>query len=151
MPEIIISDASCIIILDKISKLEILKELYGDITVTSIIAQEYGKPLQNWIKVKDPLDKNYQTILELELDEGEASAIALAIESKESILILDDEKARKTAISLGLKITGTFGVVISAKNEGYISSVKEVIDKIKQTNFRISEPLEKEILKKAGE
>jgi len=54
--------------------------------------------------------------LELQLDKGEASAIALALEIQDSTLILDDFKARKVAEKLGLKITGTLGLMILPKN-----------------------------------
>jgi len=151
MQKTIIADSSCLILLDKIQELELLKKLFGKVIITSIIAGEFGNPLPEWISIKNAEDKNYQNILELSVDKGEASAIALAVEQQDCLLILDDQKARKLAAELKLKYTGTIALLVEAKNKGYISSVRPVIGKIKKTNFRISTELEKKILKSAGE
>jgi predicted nucleic acid-binding protein len=103
------------------------------------------------VEIKDPQDISKQTLLELQLDKGEASAIALAMETAGCTLILDDYKARKIAESLGLAITGTLGIIVKAKHKGIIESVKPLIAKIKITDFRISDELEMEIVRGAGE
>jgi predicted nucleic acid-binding protein len=150
MPKTIISDTSCFIVLNKIGHLDLLQKLYGTIITTSIIASEFG-PLPDWVEIKDPQDISKQTLLELQLDKGEASAIALAMETAGCTLILDDYKARKIAESLGLAITGTLGIIVKAKHKGIIESVKPLIAKIKITDFRISDELEMEIVRGAGE
>lgn len=151
MHRTIISDTSCLILLDKIGELSILNKLFGNITTTSEIAKEFGKPLPAWVEIKEPGDKNYQAIIEASVDKGEASAIALAIESDDCLLIIDDLKGRKFAQQLGLTIIGTIGVIVDAKLAGIIPSVKPVLSKIKSTNFRITEQLELLILKRANE
>ena len=57
-------------------------------------------------------------------------------------VILDDFKARKMAQHLGLTYTGTIGVIIKAKPNGIIPSIKPYLEKIKATNFRISPEIE---------
>lgn len=151
MQKTIIADSSCLILLDKIEELDLLRNLFGKAIVTSIIAEEFGIPLPEWISIKDADNKNYQNILELTVDRGEASAIALAVELIDSLLILDDQKARKLAEELKLKYTGTIALLVEAKLKGYIPSVRPLIDKIRKTNFRISLDLEKKILKSTGE
>lgn len=59
-------------------------------------------------------------MLQLELDAGEASTIALALENPDGRIILDERKGRSVAKRLGLKVTGTFGIIIKAKDEGLI-------------------------------
>jgi len=81
------------------------------------------------------------------VDPGEASVIALAKEFEDSLLLLDDLKARKLARRLNLKITGTLGVIHKAKQLGIIDSVKPLINKLLETDFRISEKIITEILK----
>ena len=115
------------------------------------MAKEFGQPLPSWFEIRDPKDKNYQSIIQTSLDKGEASAIALAIELDDCLLIIDDLKGRKFAHQLGLIIIGTIGVVVDAKLSGIIPSVKPIIRKIKATNFRMTKQLEEIILKKAGE
>ena len=80
MQKVIISDTSCIILLDKIGELNLLNRLFGQITVTQEIAEEFKNELPNWFKIEQPANKIYQKILEASLDKGEASAIAYAIE-----------------------------------------------------------------------
>jgi predicted nucleic acid-binding protein len=75
----------------------------------------------------------------------------LAVELDDCLLIIDDIKGRKLAHELGLTIIGTMGVLVDAKLRGIIPSIKPVLLKIKQTNFRISEELESLILRRAGE
>jgi len=64
---------------------------------------------------------------------------------------LDDYKARRLALSLELKFTGTFGLLVEAKLSGHLPSVRPILDKIKQTDFRLSLELERKILDRAGE
>ena len=151
MQKTIIADSSCLILLDKIEELELLKKLFGMVIITSIIAEEFGTPLPEWISIKDPENKNYQNILELSVDRGEASAIALAVEQSDCLLILDDQKARRLAAELNLKYTGTIALLVEAKSKGYITSVRPIINKIRKTNFHLTPELEKKILKSAGE
>lgn len=151
MPKTIISDASCIILLDKISELELLNKLFGKIIITSEVASEFGHPLPSWFEIQEPIDKNFQALIEKSVDKGEASAIALAVELGNCLLIIDDLKGRKFANKLGLIITGTMGVIVDSKFAGIISSVKPILLKIKETNFRISKNVELLVLKQAGE
>lgn len=98
-----------------------------------------------------PKDKIKQTLLELQVDKGEASAIALALETEYATIILDDQKARKVAEKLDLEVTGTLGVIIKAKNNNLIPSIKPLLAKLSVTNFRLSKALENEALKQANE
>ncbi|MDP3912905.1 MAG: DUF3368 domain-containing protein [Bacteroidota bacterium] len=149
--EIIISDTSCLILLHKIDELELLDKLGKNVFITQIIAREFGQKLPDWIKVKEPSDKHYQKLLEMDLDEGEASAIALSFEIANSILILDDLKGRKIADKLNLRYSGTFGLILRAKQVGILESVKPILDKIRKTNFRFSEKIFDSILEQSGE
>ena len=151
MQKTIISDTSCLILLDKIDQIRILNLLFGGVVITSAIAEEFGKDLPEWIQVLDPEHKEYQNILQANFDKGEASAIALAVEQLDCLLILDDDKARRIVSELGLKFTGTLGVLVMAKLTGHIKSIKPILKKIQQTNFYLTPELEKKILDKSGE
>jgi predicted nucleic acid-binding protein len=148
---VVIADTTCFILLDKIGKLELLQQLFTSISTTKTIANEFEKPLPKWVNVISIVDAHYQKILELEVDAGEASAIALYFESENPLIILDDFKARKLATKLQLKFTGTFGVLLKAKQVGLISAIKPVLELIQQTNFRFTETIFKAILKEANE
>ncbi len=145
MPGIIVSDTSCLILLDKLGRINLLKSLFKEITITGIIAEEFGKELPDFIKIENPKEKNYLRILNTFLDAGEASAFALAIEKNDCLLILDDLKARKEAKLLKLNFTGSIGILIVAIEKGYIEDVPVFLEELKQTNFRISEKYLSEI------
>ncbi len=147
MPEIVISDTSCIIILDKIRALHFLQLLYQRIITTPEVAKEFGKHLPPWIELKVPSNQNYQKLLETHLDNGEASAIALALENDNALLLLDDLKARKVAKQLGLRFTGTLGVITKAKQEGHIDRMKPYLLLLKETNFRIADHIIEELIR----
>ncbi|MBN1415460.1 MAG: DUF3368 domain-containing protein [Bacteroidales bacterium] len=87
----------------------------------------------------------------MDLDLGEASVIALTLEIENSILLIDDLKARKISKRLNLKYSGTFGLILRAKQEGIIKHIKPVLGKIRNTDFRFSDKLFDIILEQAGE
>jgi len=135
----------------KIDELDLLRLLGKTVLITSVIREEIGQELPKWISVVDPDNNKYQKILEMDLDRGEASAIALSLNMDNSILIIDDLKGRKVAEALGLRFSGTFGLILHAKRKGIIDSVKPLIQKIKSTNFRFNESLINWILKESDE
>jgi predicted nucleic acid-binding protein len=149
--KLIISDTSCIILLLKIDELSLLKEVAGEVIITSIIKEELNIELPDWIKVKNPQNKKYLPLIEQEVDKGEASAIALMLEIDNALLLIDDLKGRKLAEKLHLEFSGTFGLILKAKQSGIISAIKPILIKIRLTNFRFSEKLFDDILKNANE
>lgn len=147
--EIVIADTSCFILLDKIDELTLLKSLFGHVVTTTTIAGEFGTPLPEWVNIRAVKNTSFQSTLEI--DAGEASAIALAMESEASLLIIDDSKGRKAAQRLNLNITGSLGIFLRAKREGIIPSIKPILEKVQRTNFRYSQSVLTEILSLAGE
>lgn len=147
MPKIVISDTSTLILFHKIEEFNLLEKVYGELFTTPEIAKEFGENLPNWITIQAVSDKKYQNFLETQVDHGEASAIALASEYDDVLLLLDDLKARKLAIQLKLKITGTLGVIHKAKQMSIINKVKPLIDKLLLTDFRVADNIIEEILK----
>jgi len=152
MPDItIISDTSCLIVLQKIGELDLLHKMYGIIITTEEVAAEYGEELPYWIEVKSVQNKQTQKLLSLQIDDGESSAIALGLETDNCTLVIDDLKARRIAQKLNLKYTGTIGIIIKAKLNGIIPSILPLLVKMKATNFRISSEMEAIALKEANE
>jgi hypothetical protein len=151
MHNIVIADTSFLIAIQKLQLFNQIKILYNEVYVTQKIAEEFKLPLPAWIIIQQPANLEVQIVLSLILDAGEASAIALAYDYKNAILIIDDLKARKEAIKLGFQITGTLGVLYRLKREGLISSLKTEISRLTEIGFRISPKIIEELLKKAGE
>jgi len=151
MPELIICDTSCLILFDKISKLELLRQCYSNIYVTPEIAEEFGKALPVWIKTKEASNQALKQTLTQILGQGESSAIALNFDLPDTLVVLDDLKARKVAKSLNLRITGSLGILVKAKEQGHIEKLFPVLKQVQQTNFRISENIVRKILATVGE
>lgn len=152
-----ISDTGPLIILYECSKLWILKDLYDEIIIPHSVSRELlrkpegDKILNNkWIKVKKVDKSDKLNILRGFLDEGEAEAVAFAIENNSPIL-LDEKKGRRIAKSLGLSIQGTLGSLVIAKKRKLIESVRETVEVIINKGYYIDQELITEVLKISGE
>jgi predicted nucleic acid-binding protein len=151
MHSIVIADTSCFILLDNINELILLHKLYPKIITTQVVADEFGKPLPHWVEVATPQQVHLKKISVYPIDEGEITAIALAMDYSDSVLIIDDLKARQVAEKFGLAVKGTIGIVVEAKLRKQIPSIKPLLEKINATNFRLSKNVFQAALKEAGE
>lgn len=149
MKEPVVADSTCLIGLERIGKLDVLPELFEPIMIPDEVANEFGVSL-SWLKVETPSNRTLVNALKLIVDDGEAEAIALALEENCKI-ILDDKQARSVAKKLGLAIVGTVGVFVTAKQNSLIDSLKNVLDALENNGFRMSEDLKTEALKIVGE
>lgn len=149
--KVIIADTSCLIIYDSINQLEILRDTFVELIVTDEVAEEFGDKLPDWISIRHITNKNKYLELAKNLGKGEASSIALALEFDDSLLIIDERKGRKVAEEMKIEIMGSLGVLIKSKETGAIESVKDILSLIDKTNFRISDSIKEQVLKKAGE
>jgi len=140
MPDFI-SNTSCLILLSKIQKLHLLKDIYGSIIITNTVHDEFGEELPDFFILKNVSENSNLIRLSKLLDPGEASTIALGLEKKESTLILDDYKARNIAKKLDLKFTGTLGILHKASKSGLLPDLKSEIIKLKENGFWISDEI----------
>lgn len=148
---IIISDTSSLIALSNIGELELLKRVYDIVVITPEIAEEYGIETPDWISIEPVKDKQKFKLLNLELDKGEASGIALALENEDSLLIIDEKKGRGIAKKLGIKISGILGVMVKAKETGAVDRIKPLIEKLEKVDFKMSSGLKSQILERVTE
>jgi predicted nucleic acid-binding protein len=147
MKRVVISDTSCLIVLSKINCLHILQNLFGEVLITEEIENEFGERLPSWIIVKRAKSRQIEKILELNVDEGEASAMALYLEQPtDALLVIDERKGRIVAKDLGIKIIGTIGVILKAKEYGVISNLSEIVERLEVTDFRISPKLKQQLI-----
>jgi predicted nucleic acid-binding protein len=51
--EIVIADASCLIVLQNIQELSLLQKLFNEVLITEEVKTEFGINLPEWIKVKE--------------------------------------------------------------------------------------------------
>ncbi len=150
MDKVIISDTCCLIALSKIEKINLLKGLYHEVFITKDVYHEFGGSLPDWILVTEVKNKQKQIELDEQLDKGEASSIALALETDNAILIIDEIKGRKIAQSLNIDIIGTIGIILLAHKNGLISDVIGTILRLVNKGFRLSDNLINNIIEKFG-
>ncbi len=85
------------------------------------------------------------------LDLGEASVIQLALNENISTVCIDESVGRRIARLSGLSVTGSIGILLRAKREGYPLSIKTAIQKMLNYNIRLSQTVIDVALKEAGE
>ena len=66
-------------------------------------------------------------------------------------MLIDDLKARKIARLRGLKVIGTIGVLLDAKERGRVHEVKPLLEELMKNKIRISEELHDHALELANE
>ena len=158
----VIVNTTPIIVLAEIGKLELLKELYGEITIPTAVYNEVlekkdAASLQlekasGWIHVEIINSPESYAMYKAKLHAGEVEVMILAQQDpKADLLIIDDNAAKKTAKFLGLTVTGTMGVLLRAKREGLIDKVAPLLDKIRENGFYLSEKVVDMVLTQAGE
>ena len=139
---IVVSNTSPIIALAGIGQLDLLRAVHGEILVPDAVFDEItvagaGQPgarevaAAEWIKRRPALDAPLVNALSLELDAGEAQAIALAVEVRADLILLDERRGRRAAQRLGLTIAGTLGVLIAAKDRGVLAHVRPMLDALR--------------------
>ena len=127
----VIVNTTPLIALAEIGELHLLKDLYDEIYIPNAVFEEVKsepaytevRNASEWIKQVSVDSADNREMLSSRLHSGEVEVIQYARESKADLVILDDQLARRTAKFLGLTITGTLGVIIKAKEKGYVSSV----------------------------
>lgn len=138
--DIVIADTSCLILLTKIGEIDILKELFGTIHLTQIVANEFGQAIPDWISIIDNSSDKTIELLAIDLDLGEASSIAYSLSTNNSLMILDDKKARKPASKLNLNFVGTIGLLLKAKGMNILNS-KNLRENLLSSGFYFSQDL----------
>ena len=161
----VVSDTSPILALSAISQIDLLKEQFGEVLIPEAVQTELKTDTdfrgtkdirqalqQGWLKVQPVKNTHLAQALAMELDYGEAEAIALALETQSQIILLDEHEGRAKARALGLRPIGVLGILLRAKKDGRIDSLKKTIESLQsEVGFFIAKDLIHDILKRAGE
>lgn len=157
----VVVNSTPLIALCKIDRLDLLKELYGEITIPEAVFHEVTakndavkrKILENgaWIHIQAISDSGDKRMYKAKLHDGEVEVMILAQELKADLVLIDDNAARKTAIYLGLPLSGTIGVLLRAKERGLISKIMPVVESMEQNGIYYGPKLKDLIRKQTGE
>jgi predicted nucleic acid-binding protein len=163
MPEReVISNTSPLLYLHQVDQLDLLHRLYRRVVIPPAVREELRVGAQQgfatpdvdqigWLEVRAPADMTLLPMV-IDLGAGEAEAIALALATPGSLLILDDRLGRRIAHLRALTYTGTLGVLVKAKQEGYLAAVGPIIAALQgRTTMRLTRDLVGQVLRAAGE
>jgi predicted nucleic acid-binding protein len=159
---IVVCNSTILIGLAKIGRLDLLKEVFSKVSVPEEVFREVvekgsGKPGSkrikdiNWIEVIPIKDKTQVDLLMISLEKGEAEVLALAKQLGADLILVDEEKARKSAVIAGYNVMGLLGLFILAKKLGLVDQIRPLIGELRRKKFRVSDRLVSEILKRVGE
>lgn len=147
MPEII-CNTSPLQYLHQLSALHFLPVLVKSITVPPAVQDELntGRELgldlpdltrYDWVVVRRPAG-SVALPLVTDLGPGEREVLALGLELPDAICVIDDSLARRVANALGLRVTGTLGILLDAKRAGLTTSVRPLLDQLQSLGFRLA-------------
>lgn len=157
---IVVSDTSPITNLIEIDRLYLLRELFSEVLIPRFVFREatfvdrHRSAVLNceWIRVVELKNRDLFDDLSVDLDPGEAEAIALAVELSADLILIDESDGRIEAKEHGLVITGLLGVLVRAKKQGLIDSVRpEIARLVLEADFWVSPALVEEAASLAGE
>jgi uncharacterized protein len=161
----VVSNTSPLLNLAIIGRLDLLHDQFREVLIPPAVQRELradeDRPgslalnaalEQGWLKVTPLENSVVAQILWRTLDEGEAEAIALALEVGADRILLDEKDARRAAKPLGLETLGVLGVLLRAKMDGKLPSLTEEFGRLREeAGFRIGPDLERALLMEAGE
>ena len=162
----VVSNSSTLIHLAALERLSLLRAFYGQVFIPPAVwkevveegrgrvgAREVEEAAQaGWLKIIPPGNEGLLRLLKRDLDDGEAEAIALAVECQAEVILLDETDAREVTSVYGLQKTGVVGLLIRAKREGHLSSLRQELERLRNdAGFWISENLYRRALEVVGE
>ena len=150
---IVVSNSSPLISFDQLGKAELLVKLFNKVLIPPAVRQETYEvlPLPRWVEERSLSQPLSALTLRWRLGNGEREAIALALELQADFLLMDDLAGRRVAISLGLKILGTLGILLQAQKEKLIPAIKPLVEQLLAVGFHADEDLVVRVLRSAGE
>ncbi|MCP5198057.1 MAG: DUF3368 domain-containing protein [Gammaproteobacteria bacterium] len=160
MPEAI-SNTSPLVYLYRIQAIDWLPQLFRSVWTPTAVVEELKEGQRRgfdvpspsrycWLEVVDPLNTPSEW-LSLDLGPGELAAMALALENKTRVILLDDLLARRTAQAAGLRVWGTLKVLLEAKSQGLTERLAPLVDRLSETGMWLSTEIRGRILALAGE
>ena len=159
----IISNTTPISNLLHVDNISLLAKLFGTVYIPDAVANEVNVVFSNCAEWQKCVEREQIIIQSISntifvkqmvpfLHKGEAEAICLSLEKKAKLCLIDDKDARTIAQLNNLPVTGTLGILLKAKRTGLISSVKELIDRLRaEHHFWIREDMYQKVLHIAKE
>lgn len=158
----IISNATPLIAFARIGQLPLMQKVVGQLVIPEAVAEEITTyrgtsagqidlSKETWIGVESLQSEDQMRLLLPTLDRGEAAVIALALEKRARLVLMDELTGRKVAESLQLKVTGSVGLLIQAKQLSEIKAVKPLLEAMHEAGIYFSRRFIDSVLRHVGE
>lgn len=159
----VVSDASPIINLARIEALHLLAKRYETVVLpevvwTEIVVDGEGQPgaravqSATWIERQAVANRDLVWSMHRDLDKGEAEAVALAVDTEDVLLLMDERLGRETADHFDLACVGLIGVLIEAKENEHVDALRPYLQALRnEAGFWISDQLYRRVLRDEGE
>ncbi|ELY59758.1 hypothetical protein C491_05301 [Natronococcus amylolyticus DSM 10524] len=147
----VVADTSPLLNLALIDRLELLRSQFSSITVPEAVRSELLAGEGEVDRLESFLESGFVTVtrpqrtdlvreFQTELDEGEAAAIALAIEHGAELVLIDERDGRQVARRHDLPVTGVVGVLLKAAERGELA-IAPALDALRDAGFWIDDEL----------
>ena len=153
---LVIADTSPIRYLIQVGQIDLLQRLFETITIPAEVASELAdlsappavqawiKSPPVWLRVLDVVNTDDSAFVNL--DPGERAAIVLGLTLKADLILIDERRGYAAAVSKGLEVTGTLGILdLAAKRE--LIDLRDAIERLRQTNFRYRKDIIDDLLR----
>jgi predicted nucleic acid-binding protein len=156
----VVADAGPLIALARLGYLDLLPSLYTEIVLPPTVYREVTADPDltgadtlahaSWLRIEPVHDRITVQRLQFWLDEGESEAITLA-RALQLTLLMDERRGRTIATTLGVRVTGTVGILIAAKQHGQVDLITPLLDRLRTAGVHVSQRLYDEARRMAGE
>lgn len=149
----VVADASPLIALADLGILDRCAPLFASCLVPPAVDREVAPTVRRppWILVRPLVGPIDRRILFAHLDRGETEAIGLALAIGGHQVLVDGRAARRLAVSLGLPVIGTVGLLIVAKQHGIVDAIRPHLEALRATGFFLADDVIALALRNAGE
>jgi hypothetical protein len=160
---IVVSNTSPIINLAAIGQFDVLRQMYGSIQIpqavyNEIVVRGQGQPgaaevqAAAWMVVQPVASTAAVRQINPRLNPGEAEAISLAVAQQADLLLMDERQGRQAAAALGVSCTGLLGVLLAAKQRGFVVAIRPLLDALRtRAGFWISDAVYAHFIQVSGE
>lgn len=156
---ILVADTSALIALSVCNSLGLLERLFDEVVVSEAVYHEATQPhkkeaynLKLFLtgKVRKVDLQNY-VYLDAFADVGETEAMVLYKQLSADKLLIDDKRGRKVARINQIITIGSLGVLLAAKEKGFISEIKPLLQQIEDSDIYLRKEVIATVLELAGE
>ncbi|HEY2157396.1 MAG TPA: DUF3368 domain-containing protein, partial [Isosphaeraceae bacterium] len=158
----VVSDTSPLRALANLGLLGLLHDLYSEVIVPPSVEKELANAPRGqspvnldehpFLQVRSASDKAVVAAFLEDLDLGESEALALALEIRADLILIDETAGRDRAKQVGLSAIGVLGVLLEAKRSSFIGDLLPLLDQLQdEYRFYLTPQVRAEVLRRAGE